>query len=328
MQTIYPKKLKTGDQVRIIAPSQSFSIISSDVRKIAKDRFEQLGLVVTFGEHIEEADELGSSSLESRLSDFHAAFRDLEVAAIFVVIGGFNCNQLLKYIDWDLVKNNPKILIGYSDTTALQNAIFAKTGLVTYSGPTYSSFGEREHFEYTLKYFKKCLMEEQEFLVEPSEKWSNDAWYLDQDNRNLLKNDGWLPINYGKAHGTIVGGNLCTLNLLQGTEYVPSLGGSILCIEDDYESKIVNFERDLQSLVHLPEFSGVRGIVIGRFETKSNVQNEQLVSIIKTKKELENLPVIANVDFGHTEPKITFPIGGEVEIGVSESHSSILITKH
>ena len=232
-----------------------------------------------------------------------------------------------EYIDWDIIKNNPKIFIGFSDTTALQNAIFAKTGLVTYSGPAWSTFGQKLHYDYTLDYFKKCLKTKDLIDIKPSENWTDDIWYKDQNNRVLIKNDGWLVINKGKASGTLLGANLCTFGLLRGTEYFPNLKDSILFLEDDEDgSHNKNFDRDLQSLIHQKSFKNVRGIVIGRFQNGSEVTNEKLIRIIKTKAELKNIPVIANVDFGHTSPIITFPIGGEVSMDANKK--SIIITKH
>ena len=111
-------------------------------------------------------------------------------------------------------------------------------------------------------------MSNDQIEIKPSESWSDDQWYKDQDKRNLIKNDGWLVINEGKANGTIIGGNLCTFNLLQGTEYMPDLNNSILFLEDDYLSNPETFDRDLQSLIHLPDFNKVKGIVIGRFQNK------------------------------------------------------------
>jgi muramoyltetrapeptide carboxypeptidase LdcA involved in peptidoglycan recycling len=327
-QKIYPAKLKAGDEVRIIAPSRSLAIVSEEVRRIANKRFSDLGLKISFGKHVEEKDEFASSSIESRIEDLHEAFGDKNVKAIITVIGGFNSNQLLKYLDWDLIRNNPKIFCGYSDITALNNAIFAKTGLISYSGPHYSNFGEELYFDYTLEYFKKCIFSEDPFEIIPSKQWSDDAWYKNQKDRTLIKNEGFLVINEGSAFGTIIGGNLCTLNLLQGTEYFPTLENSILFIEDDDESLPHTFDRDLQSLIHLPSFSGVKGIVIGRFQKASKMTNDLLIKIIKTKKELDNIPIIANVDFGHTYPKITFPIGGEVSLVAKESKVKLELTKH
>ena len=327
-QKIYPAKLKTGDEIRIVAPSRSLAIISKETREIANKRFLDLGLKLSFGKHIEEMDEFVSSSIKSRVEDLHDAFIDKNVKAIITVIGGFNSNQLLKYLDWDLIKNNPKIFCGYSDITVLNNAIFAKTGLISYSGPHYSTFGQELYFDYTLEYFKKCLFSQDSFEIIASDKWSDDLWYQNQKERALMKNDGFLCINEGNASGTIIGANLCTLNLLQGTEYFPDLQNSILFIEDDQESLPHTFDRDLQSLIHLPSFGGVNGIVIGRFQKASKITNELLTKIIKTKKEIDNLPVIANVDFGHTDPRITFPIGGEANLIVGDEKLKLELVRH
>jgi len=324
MKKIFPKKLQKGDEIRIISPSRSMLILNKETINLANSRFQELGFKLSFGKHIYENDEFNSSSIGSRVEDLHNAFADKNVKAIITVIGGFNSNQLLRHIDWSLIKNNPKIFCGYSDITILNNAIFAKTGLVTYSGPHYSTFGQKLYFDYTLEHFKKCLTEESSYEVLPSKSWSDDEWYLDQNKRNLIDNHGYLVINGGTARGTILGANLCTFNLLQGTEYFPDLTNSVLFLEDDYETAPHTFDRDLQSLIHLPDFNKVKGIVIGRFQIKSKITDQQLRKIIKTKKELDNIPIIANVDFGHSDPKITFPVGGEVII----DNSKITITKY
>jgi muramoyltetrapeptide carboxypeptidase LdcA involved in peptidoglycan recycling len=329
MNKIYPNKLKKGYTIRVIAPSRSMSMIGEDSRKYAKEYFEnKLDLRVTFGKNVEERDHFVSSSVESRVTDLHEAFLDSSVKAIFTIIGGFNCNQILDYIDWDIIKNNPKIFCGFSDITALNNAIYAKTGLVTYSGPHYSTFGQKILDPYTPEYLMKCLFEDDEFDLLPSKEWNDDAWYINQDERNNVKNDGYWVINEGKTKGTILGANLCTFNLIQGTEYMPSLKDSILFLEDDSESRATNFDRDLHSIIHQKGFSGVKGIVIGRFQRDSEVSKEDLQIMIKNKKELEGIPVVANVDFGHTDPKITFPVGGECTLDLTASSASIKITKH
>jgi muramoyltetrapeptide carboxypeptidase len=327
MDRMYPDKLKNGDETRIIAPVRSLAIISADSRSIADKRFADLNLKITFGKHVEEIDEFASTSIESRIEDLHAAFADKKVKAILTVIGGFNSNQLLNFIDWDLIRNNPKIFCGFSDVTALNNSVYAKTGLVNYSGPHYSTFGQELYFDYTLDYFIKALFADEPFDLKPSDLWSDDPWYKNQTDRHLIGNDGWLVIHDGHAEGTIIGGNLCTLNLLQGTDYFPILENSVLFIEDDEESQPHHFDRDLQSIIHLPGFNGVRGLVIGRFQKASNMDYQKLLKIIETKVELCKLPVIANVDFGHTDPKITLPIGGKVEIN-SGKKTSIKILRH
>lgn len=292
---------------------------------IASERLNQLGFRVTFGNNTYEHDEFFSTPIEDRIEDMHAAFQDPNVKGILTVLGGYHANQLLKYIDYELIRANPKIFCGFSDITALQAAIFAKTGLITYYGPHFSSFGMKHGFDYTLQSFIEAVTNDAPFEIIPSPEWSDDSWYLDQEDRNFVKNDGPVIIQAGKAEGRLIGGNLCTLNLLQGTEYMPSLVDSILFIEDDEESHIHAFDRDLQSLLHLPVASGIRGVLIGRFQKSSNVTEAAIRKVIADKRELAGIPVIANVNFGHTQPITTIPIGATAKIEAEGSISKIII---
>ena len=320
-----PQKLKAGDEIRVIAPSTSMAIISQDIIDLAAKRLGEMGLKVTYAKNVLEKDEFMSSSIKSRVDDLHEAFLDKNVKGILTVLGGLNVNQILTYIDYDLITKNPKVLCGFSDITALSNAIYAKTGLVNYSGPHFSTFGMGKGIDYTKEHFKKALFETSGFELQPSSQWSDDMWFLDQEKRKFIDNKGHLIINQGQAEGKILGSNLCTFNLLQGTEFFPNLSDSILFIEDDEESNPRLFDRDLQSLIHQPNFSKVRGIVIGRFQKKSEVRNEQLTKIIKTKKELNDMPVVANVNFGHTTPQFTFPIGGKAKLRVDGDNVELSI---
>lgn len=312
-----PKKLKVGDEIRVIAPARGMAILGEDCKALATERLESLGLKVSFGKYVYESDEYMSTSREHRAEDLNDAFKDKNVKAIITVIGGFNSNQILDYIDYDAIKENPKIICGFSDITAVLNSIYAKTGLVTYYGPHYSSFGMKKGFEYTMEYFKKMFFETGDIEIKSSAEWSNDAWFIDQENREFIKNDGMFVINEGNAEGEIVGGNLCTLNLLQGTEYMPDITNKILFLEDDGMSDklfVVEFDRNLQSLIQQPQFKSVKGIIIGRAEKNSLMTKEKWIRLIKSKPELNNIPVIADADFGHTTPVFTFPIGGHASI--------------
>ena len=324
-----PNKLKAGDEVRVIAPSRSMAILGEDCKKLATERLEELGLKVTFGKHVMEADpDYFAASKEARVEDLNDAFRDPNVRAILTVIGGFNSNQILDYIDYEAIKNDPKIFCGFSDITALSNAIHAKTGVVTYSGPHYSSFGMLKGFEYTLDYFKKMFFEENEFEITSSNEWSDDAWFIDQENRKFIPNDGMFIINEGEAEGDIVGGNLCTLNLLQGTEYMPNIENKVLFLEDDdMAGKIflMEFDRNLQSLVHMPEFKTVRGIVLGRSQVATEMTKEKWIKLIKNKPELANIPVVAGADFGHSTPIFTFPVGGHARVKAKDGKIEIFV---
>jgi len=125
--------------------------------------------------------------------------------------------------------------------------------------------------------------------------------------------------------GSIVGGNIVSLAILQGTEYMPSLEERILFLEDNYPITAEVFDRHLHSLILQKDFRGIKGIVVGRFQKASNVSMEALKAIVRSKKELKSIPVIAGADFGHTLPMFTFPIGGIVEMDVTPSSISLRI---
>ena len=327
---IIPEKLKQGDEIRIIAPARSLSLLSEENINSAVKNLEAKGFKVTFSKNCKESDIFMSSSIKSRVDDLHEAFNDKNVKAILTVIGGFNSNQLLKYLDYELIKNNPKILCGYSDITALTNAITTRTGLVTYSGPHFSTWAMENGADYNIEYFKKCLTQDKEFVVEASKTWFEDEWWIDQ-KISPKENEGFFVINKGKTEGKILGGNLCTFNLLHGTEFMPDLKDSILFLEDCVEDEdvfVLNFDRDLQSIIHQPGFESVKGIVFGRFQTDSKMTKEKLLKIVESKKELKNLPILANVDFGHTNVMMTFPIGGTCSLEISDDKVELKIIKH
>ncbi len=308
------KKLKKGDHIRVIAPARSLGIVSQECRQIALKRLQEMGLKVSFGKHTEETDEFLSSSTESRLADLHEAFADKSVDGILTVIGGFNSIEILSGIDYELIAENPKILCGFSDITALANAIYAKTGLVTYSGAHFSTFGMLKGIEYTIEYFQKCLFQQEPFALQPSKEWADDPWYIDQEKRHFIKNDGYWLINSGKVEGKLIGGNLGLLDELKGTPYFPDIKDSILFLEHCAEHEVWTFNRNLQALCLHPDFATVKAVVFGRFEPENKMTKDLLLRIVGRKKELQHLPMIANVDFGHTTPIITFPIGGKCRI--------------
>ncbi len=331
MKTILPKKLNTGDEIRIIAPAVSLSKMKDKEITESLRRFEEMGLKVSFGKHSREMDEFRSSTIEHRLEDLHQAFLDPNVKAIITATGGYNSNQLLPYINWKIIRNNPKIFGGFSDITVLSNAIFKMTGLVTYSSPSFSSMGSGIDNKYDADYFKKCLFSEEPFEIIASKEWDDKRMWERVEDRKWLTNDGLWAIQGGSATGTIIGGNLCSLNLLQGTKYMPRLKNTILFIEEDAtagEYTDVEFERNLVSLTQLPDFSRARGLLIGRFQKLGSPDIKKLTKILRNIRGLSTLPIIGNADFGHTHPKITFPIGGTAKIEVRNNKLSLEIMKH
>ena len=305
-------RLKQGDEIRVIAPSRSMSVVWEKGFVKALDSLQNQGFKVTFAKHSREMDEWNSSSVQSRVEDIHDAFLDDNVKAILTAIGGFNANQILEHIDYEIIKQHPKILCGYSDITALLHAVYAMTGLVTYHGPHFSTFGIDLDAEYTQKAFFDCVVKSEPFLIAPSK---------------IAKE--FIVIQQGSCEGTIVGGNLCTLNLLQGTRFMPQPDDIVLFLEDDNimgEYFIYEFDRNLQSLLQAYGTKRIKGIVFGRFDDNCHM-NADIVRRIIANKIPNDVPVLFGVDFGHVFPLITFPIGGRVRIEAKD-HPQIEIPVH
>lgn len=307
------EKLKRGDEIRVIAPSASLSVVFPEKYELALSYLESQGFKVTFSKNSRELDDFKSSSVQSRVADLHEAFADRNVKAVLSCLGGFNVNQILPYIDYDLIRANPKILCGYSDITALLHAIYVKTGLMTYHGPHFSTFGFTEAAQYTQQSFFDCVMQDAPISVLPSE--SAGKYHVLQD---------------GACEGEIIGGNLCTLNLLQGTPYMPPLQDNVLFLEDDNitgDYFVCEFDRNLQSLLQVSGAETIKGIVFGRFDDSCKLDADIMQNIIKDKIPPE-IPVIFGADFGHVFPMMTFPIGGRVKITAQGESVEMQIAVH
>ena len=314
-----PDKLRPGDKVRVIAPARSASDIDERVLDRAKAALESLGLKVTFSKNAFSRNQRGCPTDDEKVEDLHAAFMDENVKCVLAAIGGFNSNQLLGKINWQIIKDNPKIFGGFSDITVLNHAILAKTGMVTYAMPNFYCFGLPPETDYSLEYFRRCLFANQpaELVVQQSETFYDLPWDYDESSpRQALENDGPRVVQSGSAGGVMIGGNLCSLNLLNGTEYFPKVEGDIiLCIEDDsYDSIPETVERNIQSLMQQSFFRQVKAILVGRFQSESRAADAMISDIILSKNIDSKIPVIVNLDFGHTDPKFTYPVGGKCRV--------------
>ena len=332
MKRMYPQRLLPSDEIRVLAPADSLSCISKPIQRIAEQRLKNLGFRVTYGQNSRKKNQHNSSSIAERISDLHDAFKNPHVKMILTAKGGYNSNQLLPFLNYELIKKNPKILCGFSDITALTNAIYTKTGLVTYAGPTFMNFGMQKGLEYTVDTFMDCLTNTEPLTIMPAKKWSDDQWKKNQERRVFMRNTGMFVLQFGQTTGTSIGGNLCTFNLLQGTSYLPPLDNTVLFIEDDDlvqdESFAVEFERNLVSLFQQPKSTSVRGIVFGRFQKKSCMTEKKLMAIVKELPLKKSIPIIGGADFGHTTPQLTFPIGGQVKIIANTSKPTIILQKY
>ena len=308
------KILEKGDEIRVIAPSQSWG-----KRKYqrgyerAKERLESLGYKVTYGKSVKNVLHFGTATREDRANDFNEAYMDKNVKLVMALSGGWSANEVLPLIDWQVVITNPKPLIGFSDITILLNAIYAKTGVSGFLGPNFSTFGRMPEWQYTFNNFSMAMQGSASQFVK-SRSWG-------ESGRKRHKTKGWQALETGEANATLLGGNLGTFYLLQGTEYQPKFNEPfIFLLEDDDEASsytAVEVSRRFESLLQLPNFrDNLQGLMVGRFQKGSNVSEKDIASIIASKN-LGSIPIAYNVDFGHTLPMLTLPIGQNVSLRVN-----------
>lgn len=228
--------------------------------------------------------------------------------------GGLNSNQLLDLIDYDLIKKNPKVFIGYSDSTVLNLAIQKKSGLITYTGPSFISFTKPSFFSYTWEYFYKACFQNKRYEALPSPNYSDDAYYKKPGQpREIQENAQWKVFKEGNASGTSYGVHLYGLIALIGTEYIPNLENVVLFLEEADEFNFEMIDRGLMQLKHAKILDKLAGVVWGRFMPQSGFDKfptyfEDLLRRIFSEY---NYPIIYDVDFGHTDPILTVPNGGE-----------------
>lgn len=280
-----PPKLKAGNHVRVIAPSHSFAPAFTDEMKAqAEEGLEQLGLTVSYGKYVHELNDFKTTAVEHRLEDLHDAFSDPSVQAIIPARGGSSISQILKYIDYDLIKKNPKILCGLSDVTALSYALYAKTGIANYYGPHFTVLGASRITDYSFESMRNNLFSDAPFQLKPSQYYCQSAW-----DRELIVNEGFWTIQEGKAEGKSIGGNFLTTNLVLGSEFMPDISDCILFMEENHVLDFRDVQNELQSILNQPNGNKIRGLVIGRFQKETKMTRELLTKMVRSKKELEGL---------------------------------------
>lgn len=309
-----PSKLKKGDHIRVIAPAHGFSPkFTKEMKEQAINGLKSLGLKVSFGKFVDERNEFDTTSVEKRLEDLHQAFADPNIQAIIPAMGGSSVNQLLKYIDYDLIKKNPKVFCGLSDITAIANAIHAKTKLVTYYGPHFTMLGASKIVDYSIESMKNTFFSDGAIPLKPSEYYIDSEW-----DSQVIVNEGFWTINEGEANGNSFGGNFVTFNLTMGSEFMPDITDSILFLEANKVIDHKDVQNQLQAILNQPNSHEIKGLLLGRFQKDTGMTRALITKMIQTKKELKNIPVAANVDFGHTAPMCTLPIGGRISIRIKE----------
>lgn len=260
------------------------------MQNVSTRQLLEIWLNVSYGANVYEVLYNDTWSILHRVNDLHSAFLDDNIDGILTTIWWLNANTILNYIDYELISNNPKVLCGYSDITCLLNAIYAKTWLVTYNWPHFSTFWIEQWNEYTINNFRKCLFDESWFFILPSDEWSNDERYLDQRNRNFIKNKWFISLQAWETEWELIWWNLNTLNLLQGTDYFPLADDwCILFIEDVwYNAELAWLDRNIESILQV-KWLEIKWLLIWRFPNE-NLDLKLLKKILLSKKSLLTYP--------------------------------------
>jgi muramoyltetrapeptide carboxypeptidase len=307
MKAIKPKKLKKGDVIGIISPSSSVE----DQTKLEKgvNYLERLGYRVEIGRNVGKFNGYLAGSDDERIDDLHTMFSNKNIKAVFCLRGGYGAARLLDKIDFKLIRNHPKIFVGYSDISSLHLAMFYKTGLITFAGPMVAVDFYEEVSEFTEEMFWK--------LITSTKKYGRI---------NNPADENILSLNSGSTNGRIVGGNLSVISGLIGTEYFPNLKDKILLIEEMGEMPY-KIDRMFNQMRLSKMFQGIKGVVIGSFrdcqESDPNKRTLTLGEVISEYMTPLKKPVIYNFKHGHLRENITVPVGVTIKLNASRKFIEI-----
>ena len=301
---IKPRRLEPGQTIGVVAPA--YTIDEDDRIEAGIETVESLGFRAKPGSHLFRRHGYFAGTDQERASDLNAMFADPAVAGIVCLRGGYGASRMLPYLDFDLIRRNPKPLVGYSDITTLLNPIQRLTGLVTFHGP----IAAQTYTPYTLAQFRRVLQSPEApiLLAEPPPFEARPGRVERQNRMSTLVT--------GAARGRLVGGNLTLLAHLAGTPYAPDYAGAILFLEDVKES-IYRIDRTLTQLWLAGSLQQVAGIVFGKFTeippTTSPFQFS-LDQVLAERSQAVGVPAVRGLMIGHVEDQATLPIGCEVEL--------------
>jgi muramoyltetrapeptide carboxypeptidase len=313
---VLPPRLRPGDTIGIVTPSVPSPATAPRRFQRGIDELERLGFRVRVAANAQGNRGHRSGTIEERLADLHELFGDPGVHAILCAIGGFNSNSLLEALDYELIRANPKLVVGYSDVTALHAAIWAQTGLAVVLGPSLlMQFAEFDGIDaYTWDAWERTLMRpEPAGELGPAREWTDELLRWDEADtrrRERRSNPGPRTIRPGRAEAPVVAANLATLLVLAGTRFWPDLDGALLFVEDDHEEDVARVDRMLTQLRQLGAFERISGLVLGRFPSACELgPGSPLDAVVLEATRGFDFPIAADLDFGHTDPMFCLPWG-------------------
>lgn len=303
MTKLIPSKLKIGDTIGIIAPSDP--IIGDNIEELnkAKEIVEKKGFKVKYSKNLFLNTNGYSSTAKEKAEDINEMFANNKIKMIWCAKGGENCNSVFEYLDYELIKNNPKIICGYSDITSLTNIISEKTGLVTFSGTNFKTIATDE----TNYSYKEAI-----------KRFVNGNLEIGHSGEE------YITMQEGVAEGELIGGNLSLTRGLVSGKYSIDFTDKILFIEElGFETGPALASNFLYYMKQNGVFDKIKGLWIGNYEHESGVTLEKIVMDV-----LENqykFPIIKSNNFGHTETKTVIPIGTKAKINTNKEAKIELI---
>jgi len=337
MKTIIPKKISKGATIGVVSPSAGLADLFPHRIEQAEKNLKRLGYNLKFAKNSLDRNGYVSATAKQRAADIHEMFLDSEVATIICTIGGDHANQVLKYLDFNIIQENPKVFIGYSDISVLHWAFFSKANLRTFYGPCLmAEMAEYpDIIPYTLEYFRKAVAQEKSIgKILPSNEWTAEVldWSEKKDlerPRTMFKSDGYEWLVEGKASGEIIGGCVPSINHLAGTAYWIDPKGKIFFIDipegHEFEKglSVDSLDSYLADLDNLKVFEKISGLIVGRPYNYTAQDEEDLKRVIKHYAGGYGYPILFNANIGHASPIITIPMGAGTNLDSSKNSFEI-----
>ena len=314
VDVVKPPRLREGDVVGIAAPAHPYYPGMGGFVKLGCDAITHLGLRVEFGRNALSQRNQIAIPAQKRADDLNELFSDPSIKAIFCLSGGANTNAILPLLDWDAITLNPKIIMRFSANSALLLGIYSQTRMVCFHGPHVVLDGLSEYpepFEYTLHHLQRLLFHDVAIgTLRPPKLWTTDFPRVDQ-RRQMKTHEGWFWLRQGTAEGRLLGGNLAAMRTIAGTRFFPSFESAILFAEEVYmgSSILKDIDDSLAHLRLLGVFDQISGLIFGKINDQTEEEEEVLAGLILEHTREYSFPVLIGVDIGHTDPKVTLPLG-------------------
>jgi muramoyltetrapeptide carboxypeptidase len=311
---IKPSHLQPGDTVALI--SSAFRVPEDQEIQFATERMQALGLKVKYGKYIFNRDGYFAGTDADRAADINTMFKDPTVKAIIELRGGWGSNRILPYIDYQAIKQHPKIIMGFSDITSLLLAIHAKTGLVTFHGP----LAIEPWPAFTVQYVKSILFNGEKTVLQNPAEPEDDL--IQTQNRIQT-------ITPGKATGPLLGGNLTVLTSMLGSKYLPNFKGAILFVED-VDENVYQVDRMLTQLQLAGVLNHIAGFIFGQCtqctvgDGTTNYGSLTLMQVLKQHIQPLHIPAYYGAMIGHDPKNFTLPEGSQVQMDADKGTITLL----